>query len=216
MKRRRALVRTARIGLVVAVIAVAAGFIVRAQINANRHRAEATALEAKAASAAKAAGCGSVRTQSDYPGGDRDHVAHIPALSSYPTHPPASGPHNAVPLDAGVYADAPPIDRAIHSLEHGAAEIWYAPDHPESQVASLRRFFSGQDHVIVAPYSYPDQGPAGQLPSGMSMALVAWHRIEYCRDLSLAVAADFVAHYRYPPESGNTYKGEAPEAGLPI
>src|SRR2546427_8654725 len=82
---------------------------------------------------AQAAGC-AVRVIKPYPGGnDRSHiqpgspVTTPPPPSSYPSTPPASGPHNGTPLSAGVYPEPPDIYQAIHSLEHGAVSIWYAP-----------------------------------------------------------------------------------------
>jgi len=83
----------------------------------------------------------------------------------------------------------------------------------------VTRFFdepANQDHVIVAPYDYPDQGSAGRLPDGKKMVLVAWHHVRECSGLSHAVAFDFVAQYRFPPAAGESYKGDAPEQGAPI
>jgi len=103
---------------------------------------------------------------------------------------------------------------AIHSLEHGAAEVWLAPGATGPEVDKLRAALGGQDHVIVAPYSYP--GPGGTLPAGRQMALVAWHNVQYCDQVSAAVAVGFVHSYRYDPGDTGAYKGEAPELGLPI
>src|SRR5207247_2148664 len=79
-------------------------------------------------------------------------------------------------LAAGVYESPPSIYSAIHSLEHGAVVIWYAPSASDAELSRIKDFFSDpahNDHVIVAPYSYPDQGAAGGLPSGTDMVLVA-------------------------------------------
>src|SRR3546814_8016556 len=51
----------------------------------------------------------------------RGGPAAMPPLSSYPSVPLASGPHNPTPWSRGVYSTPPPIDQVIHSLEHGAA-----------------------------------------------------------------------------------------------
>ena len=86
--------------------------------------------------------CSTVRTLGAYPNNeDRSHigaqgatgtVASPPPLSTYPSTPPASGPHNPSPLDAGVYSQAPDVYRVIHSMEHGAVIIWYAPTAPSA------------------------------------------------------------------------------------
>jgi len=174
---------------------------------------------------------------------DRDHIGGQidptpPPLSAYPSIPPASGPHvppdNPGPLPAGVYDSAPDVYRVIHSLEHGAAVVWYSPNAGGGELQQLKDFYDrrltdakvGQDRVIVAPYDYPTQGKAGQLPSGEQMALVAWHRLQTCASTSLAAAYDFTSQYTAegrgangsvetaPP--GRTYAGEAPEAGAAL
>jgi hypothetical protein len=139
----------------------------------------------------------------------------IPALSAYPSTPPVSGPHNPRTLPAGIYSKPPPIDRAIHSLEHAAVIVWYDPAVASSpELEKIRRFFVQSDqrnHVIVAPYRYPDEGAAGSLPSGSHMALAAWHHLELCDTPNLAVAYAFVASYRFDLYRFWEYRGDAPE-----
>jgi uncharacterized protein DUF3105 len=171
---------------------------------------------------------------------DHDHIPSQydptpPKLSVYPTDPPASGPHignNPGPLPAGVYGSPPDVYRAIHSLEHGAAIVWYSPSAPSDLIDGLKAFYAqkqvkqnvGQDRVIIAPYDYPDQGSGGVLPKGVEMAMVAWHRLESCGQVSLAAAFDFTSQYSvravggrlqagYP---GRKYLGVAREPGSPI
>jgi hypothetical protein len=172
-----------------------------------------------AADAKQAAGCGPVENVGSYQPEEQDR-AHIstqmPPLSSYPSVPPASGPHNPVPLPAGVYDTPPDIDRVVHSLEHGAAVVWYAPSVSGDELDRLTAFFTASPagaRVIVAPYDYPDQGQAGSLPAGTQMALVSWHHVQPCRQVSLAAAFDFAAKYGAPPFGRRTYLGDAPEAG---
>jgi hypothetical protein len=192
-------------------------------------------LLAKAPAATTAAGCTDVQETPNYenaPGDDPDidHV-HIgaassvqtpPALSTYPTVPPASGPHDPTPLSAGVYDTPPNIYATIHSLEHAAVVIWYDPSVADSSaVQQIKDFYKqsddvGQSKVIVAPYGYPDQGAQGSLPANTKMALVAWHRLRTCAEPSLAVAFDFSSQYAntYP---ARPYIGVArePTASLP-
>ena len=70
--------------------------------------------------------------------------------------------------------------------------------------------------MIVAPYRYPDQGAAGELPAGTEMALVAWHHVRLCARPSLAVAFDFVHRYRFNLWQRGAYQGDAPEKFAPI
>jgi hypothetical protein len=200
-------------------IAVAAGVGVYALTRPKASSADAQELLAGAAAAAQAAGCSEVQDVGTYlpEGQDQAHVAseEMPPLSNYASIPPASGPHNEVTLDEGFYDEAPDMGRLLHSLEHGAAIVWYAPDTPAARVDRLRDFYQGEagDRVIVAPYDYPVEGEAGQLPEGTEMALVAWHHVETCDRADLGAAFDFTARYAAPPYGEEEYLGQAPEAG---
>lgn len=212
-----------RVAAVVLVVLIVAGIIVGVSLAGGGGGVDTT-------QAARAAGCSAVQTVSAYPNNqDRSHigaqgatgtVSTPPALSTYPSTPPASGPHDPSPLDAGVYSQPPDVYRVVHSLEHGAVVIWYAPSAPPAQVAKITSFYqsgSESDHVIVAPYDYSSQGSAGSLPAGKQMVMVAWHHLQACDRLSLDAAEGFVGPFRTP--SGGAppgYKGDAPEAGLQI
>ena len=196
-------------------------------IYAHRLNPEERRLLAGAAEAARSARCTDVQTTAPYPGGlDRAHVGvggpvpTFPSLETYPSKPPASGPHASGTVGAGVYPDPPSIAEAIHSLEHGAALVWLAPDAlSDPQVESIESFFhrgNERNHVIVAPFDYPDQGEEGSLPAGTQMALVAWHRLQLCDRPSLAAAFSFVERYRFNLWRRGSYRGEAPEKYSPI
>jgi hypothetical protein len=235
MKRRRrnrsigfVLVVVAIVTVVVAVFATAGG--------GGSSITSASDLLKQASQAEKAAGCGPVKTI-DFYGGvsdttspnyhDQTHIGTTstfptpPKLSTYPSTPPTSGPHDPTPLPAGIYDSPPSIYQAIHSLEHGGTIIWYPPGTSSKQLDDLKAFYGqqasktpvGQDRVIIAPYDYPDQGTAGQLPAGVQMALVAWHRLQTCSNVSLAAAFDFTSQYEYPVYDGRQWKGVAPERG---
>jgi hypothetical protein len=209
MARRRMLQRVAIVVAVVLVAGAIGGYLV---------------LRPKPASAA---GCGTVQTISQYDPSteDRAHIGSAsevptpPALSTYPSTPPASGPHDPSPQPAGTYESPPDVYRTIHSLEHAAVIIWYDPSATGSALDELKAYYQDpvqQDHVIVAPYSFPDQGTAGSLPSGKSMVLVAWHHEQSCNNVSLDAAKSFVGSYRYDPQRPAAYKGDAPEVGSAI
>jgi hypothetical protein len=225
-----ALVAIAMVAIIIAVVITQAG--------GNSGSLPTTKeLLAKASAEAKAAGCDTVATIGPYNGVasdpanpndpnyvDQSHIqpggtfTSMPPLSSYPSQPPTSGPHNPTPLASGLFDVPPAIDSAIHSLEHGGTIVWYDPEASGDQLAQIKKFYksapdSGGDRVIVAPYSYPDQGAAGSLPPGVQMALVAWHRLQTCSQTNLAAAFDFTSQYSAPPTAGRTYAGEAPEAG---
>jgi type II secretory pathway pseudopilin PulG len=221
LRRRAQRRRGIRVGIlatgIVAAIATITVYAVSQGQESNRRAAAQASLLRQAKQAEKTAGCTGVRKVPPYPGPDQGHIgADVPSpppLTSYPSHPPASGPHDLTPLDSGVYESPPDIYAAIHSLEHGAAEVWYAPPASGPELTRLTDALDGEDHVIVAPYRYA--GPSGVLPGGWEMALVAWHRMQLCDRVSAAVAVSFVHSYRYDP-GDTSYEGEAPEAGAPI
>jgi uncharacterized protein DUF3105 len=207
--------RRIAIGVVVVLVAGVAAF---ALTRPKEARANPSDLLATVDQARQTAGCGPVEDVGSYQpkSQDRAHVVATVPLSTYASIPPASGPHNAIPYGAGVYTTPPPIDRVLHSLEHGAAIVWYSPDASSQEVARIRSFYEGSDvggRVIVAPYDYPAEGAAGLLPAGSQMALVAWHKVQRCAQVNLAAAFGFTSTYSAPPFEQRPYKGEAPEAG---
>jgi Protein of unknown function (DUF3105) len=229
--------RNRSIGLVLVAlavaIAVAAVFIMQGNGTTSASGVPtADALLKKADAEAKAAGCTPVKDVGYYGGVsdpnspdylDQYHIGagtrfpDMPALSTYPSIPPTSGPHWPVPLSAGVYDSPPSLDQAIHSLEHAGAIVWYAPGTPQATIDALRAFYTqsadvGQSKVIVAPYDYPDDGVGGRLPSDEGMALVAWHKMETCTSANLAAAFKFTSMYSNAYEGGANYQGVAPEA----
>jgi hypothetical protein len=238
MARRR---RNRGIGLVLVVVAVAIAVVAVFLTNSDDPGgssdgsiASADELLAQAPAAQTSAGCDTVQATANYddaPGEDPeiDHTHYgagsefqtAPALSTYPTVPPASGPHDGVSLAGGIYDSPPSIFQSMHSMEHGGVVIWYSPNADPQAVADLKAFYGqrqsevsvGQDRVIVAPYEYPDEGTAGQLPAGVQMALVAWHRLQTCTAVDLAVAFDFSSQYEFPVYGDRTWKGVAREPG---
>lgn len=183
-------------------------------------------LLAQAPSATQTASCTEVQTVGEYAGADAVHIEgderfpELPGFDTYPSTPPASGPHGgSATLPAGLYDSPPDIGAGIHSLEHGGAMVWYSPSAPPEQIDAITAFYGqsdpvGQDRVIVAPYDY--EGPGGQLPEGVQMALVAWHRVQTCVTPSLEVAFDFTSQYAAPTTQDREYAGEAPEPGAMI
>lgn len=227
LQRRMASRRRARtVGLAVGVVVIAAIVFAATVLPSGSDLPEPDRLLQQAAAAADRAGCGEVTTTPPFASeaDDRTHIGDGggPPLSSYPTTPPASGPHADTPFSAGVY-DSMAVDelyRSIHSLEHGATVIWYDPAAPAQRVARLIAFYDrrvqdaavGQDRVIVAPYDFPGDA-AGILPDGTQMAMVAWHRLRTCASVDLAVAFDFASQYSFPTTADREYAGEAPEPG---
>lgn len=204
----------------VALLLVAVGLAVFWFLRPQPVRATPGELFQAAPQAREQAGCGPVENVGPFQPEERN-AAHVPfeempPLSTYPSVPPASGPHDEIPGGAGVYDSPPPIGRVLHSLEHGGAVVWYSPEVSGQELERLRTFFgsgAAGSRVIVAPYDYPDEGAAGSLPAGTQMAMVAWQNVQSCANVNLAAAFSFTAHYADPPFGQRPYRGIAPEAG---
>jgi Protein of unknown function (DUF3105) len=230
--------RNRTVGLVV--IAVAVAVVVAVVFITQNGDSSASGLPTpqslldQAANDAGTAGCDQVQEEGFYGGvsdtnspdyEDQIHIGNdgrfkeMPPLDSYPSQPPASGPHDPTPLAAGVYDSPPDLAQAIHALEHGGTIIWYPPNlsgEALKAIDAIKDFYEqsddvGQGRVIVAPYDYDQAG--GQLPQGTQMALVAWHKLQTCAQPNLAVAFDFTSQYSFPPAMDRQYQGEAPEPG---
>jgi hypothetical protein len=210
---------------VIAIVAVTVIWTTRVDRRAapsNRPLSPETLL-GSAPSEADAAGCGAVVDVGPYLPTEQDtiHVdpVNMPRLASWPSVPPASGPHASTTIPAGSYETTPPILPLIHSLEHGAVVVWYAPGSPEDEVARITAFYQNPEvggHVIIAPYDYPNEGEAGRLPEGFAMALVAWHHEQLCERVNLGAAFGFSADYATPTFRGRPYLGDAPEPSVAI
>jgi len=207
---------------VVSVVLVGALLVYAHRLNGTERM-----LLAQAPAAATTAGCTGVRAVPPFSpeNEDRSHIGGsaeldtMPPLSRYRSVPPASGPHDPTPLGAGVYDAPPPIGRTIHSLEHAAVIIWYSPAANGGELQRIRDFFTRgneRQKVIVAPFQYPDAGRFGRLPGSRQVALVAWHRLQYCDRPSLPVAYSFVHLFRFNMYQWGAYKGVAPEKGAGI
>ena len=88
---------------------------------------------------------------------ENDH-AHVSGAVTYDRVPPAGGPHNAVPLNCGVYTQAVSNENAVHSLEHGAVWITYQSTLSADQVALLQQvatsnYVGAQRYVILSPHA---------------------------------------------------------------
>lgn len=84
--------------------------------------------EAEVTAANGAAGCEAFDERDDASAQHVDEDAP-PADVLYERRPAAAGDHLGAWIDAGVYADDAPDERAVvHNHEHGAVSVWYAPD----------------------------------------------------------------------------------------
>lgn len=76
---------------------------------------------------------------------------HVPGDVDYPMSPPAGGPHFAGWLNCGVYSEPQVDEQVVHSLEHGAIWVTYAPDVPGGDLQRLAERLPAE-YVVLSPY----------------------------------------------------------------
>ncbi len=131
---------------------------------------------------------------------------HVPDPVYTDPLPPVGGDHLPYWQDCGFY-DAPVEDGAgVHSLEHGAVWITYAPDLAEDQVEQLQGLAADNPYLLVSPR---DDLPSPVVASAWGAQL----RLDSVDDDRLP---EFLAEYlqgEQTPEPGAPCTGGA--AGMP-
>lgn len=125
-----------------------------------------------------------------------ERPVHATGEVDYGLRPPAGGLHNPIWWNCGFYDEPVTDENAVHSLEHGAVWISFAPALPANEVEVIHEIARRNPKVLAAPYQGLDSGP---------VVATAW-----ARQLTLESADDprleqFVEQY----QDGD----QAPEAG---
>jgi hypothetical protein len=111
----------------------------------------------------------------------------------YDTRPPTSGPHYSGVVEAGFYEGPQPLGDVVHTLEHGAVVVYYAPDAlTEEARSSLQSWTNNHtgtwQSFLAMPYPYEQP----ETP----FVLTAWRHMlrmdEYDADTVRAFAAEFL------------------------
>jgi hypothetical protein len=161
-------------------------------------------LPAAAVTAAKAAGCSVVTTPVSNP----KPALHLQPNQAYTysQHPATSGYHDPSPLDltAHVYSAPVPETKAVHNMEHGEILLYYRADGQGALapdvVASLAKVANQSKNTILAPYR--------DLPTGTSLALAAWNKLQTCPG---TITADQASATAIGFEYAFSCTGNAPE-----
>jgi hypothetical protein len=91
-----------------------------------------------------------VETFSD--AGEGEHAAEGETVQ-YEESPPVSGRHAEGAAPCGTHGEPVPNEALVHSLEHGAVYLLYAPDLPIAQIKQLEAIAtSHEENVLSAPY----------------------------------------------------------------
>lgn len=127
-----------------------------------------------------------------------EYHRHVPEVQPPDGNiPPPFGEHLNAWQNCGIYDQPVELGNALHSLEHGAVWLTYAPSLDASQVAELQSMVRGHDFVLMSPY--PSQTDHVVL-TGWGVQLV----IESLPDDRIE---KFIAYYELGPQN--------PEPGAP-
>jgi hypothetical protein len=191
-RRRVLLRRLVRLGALVLLVGVIAGFI-------YWRGGEGRRLREAAASAAERLACTEVQDPPDEGAG---HLAPGDPPPAYGTKPAVSGRHDGSTLGTDIDVFEDPIDatlepRALHSMEHAYVIMYYRQDGeaalPQNVVDSLADLARQENKVILAPYA--------EMPEGQSLALAAWRHLQTCPRVTDAgsvvdMAKGFISQFR--------------------
>ncbi len=123
-------------GLAAAGVAVLIGAFVFLSVGND----DALANDEKVREAMVAAGC---TFESEDAKPFKDEQVHVPegTTVTWPTDPPAGGPHYGETAIWGFYTD--PVDPRyiVHNQEHGGVVLWWGPKTPQQTVEELRAFY---------------------------------------------------------------------------
>jgi len=84
---------------------------------------------------------------------DVPSASHSNGDIDYELAPPVGGDHSQVWQNCGIYSQPVPDETAVHSLEHGAVWLTYAPDLPSEQIDQLRALVGARTHVLLSPHT---------------------------------------------------------------
>ncbi|MBV9830343.1 MAG: DUF3105 domain-containing protein [Marmoricola sp.] len=205
-----------------ACIVLVVGLLAAALIPYIKHQRQQSALAStpisKLGVSASAAACSPEQTKDAKGSGQ-----HLPIGQSipYPDAPPAFGPHWGNYLQGSeirtfyTTSDRPPLERLVHSLEHGHTILWYddtikAGSSDYKAIQQIGDRLGLDSYFIAAPWTSSDENGKA-FPSGKHVALTHWTGpsaqkgvTEYCGKPSGAVIGDFVKKYpkTVAPEPG--------------
>ncbi len=121
--------------------------------------------------------------------GNLEHhgAEHVDEDVDYEDNPPASGPHDPVALDWGVYEDEQPTERWVHNLEHGHVVIAHK-GLSEAQLGEVLDIRARAPwHIVVLPREANDDD---------GVWLLAWDARLYCERPDAEAFQWFVDNFR--------------------
>lgn len=134
--------------------------------------------------ALREAGC----TFRTFPDQGANHIERPSNTPRYNSDPPTSGTHLSQPAVWGAYDEPVEKQALIHNLEHGGVVIQYGDKVPETAVAAINEFYSGDPGGLIV----------AALPKlGDTIALTAWTKLAVCPSYDSSASEAFVDAFRF-------------------
>ena len=135
--------------------------------------------------AAKRAGCDLRRNLKDE---GHTHIGTGAPTPDYGTNPPTSGDHVIPPYQQadGAYAEMPPEENMVHSLEHGRMQIQYSPDLSEDDQLELKGLY---DTMYGGTLLFPNAN------MDYEVAATTWTNLLGCDEYKGAITLDAIRDF---------------------
>jgi hypothetical protein len=122
------------------------------------------------------------------------HIAQGAEHEPYNSNPPTSGPMWGSVAGPGVKSEQVPDELVLHSMEHGAAVVWYRSDLPKTDVEKITvAFNAASGKKIMSPRAGLD----------VPVALASWNYLLRLDSIDEAKVTEFI----------NTNNDRSPEKG---
>jgi hypothetical protein len=175
-------------------------------VDAGRRQVSRTRLVLAALAVGLGAACGgdddeTASSAPDIAGVEEIRIApyeHTNADVDYDRSPPAGGPHGSDAAPCGFIDQVIPDEPLVHTMEHGAVWLAFAPTLAAEDVAVVRQLTERFDDVVATPY--PDLEP------GEAVVATSWGRQLRLDSVDDPRLEQFVGAYRN--------LDEAPEAEI--
>jgi hypothetical protein len=134
---------------------------------------------------------------------------HQEGFLNYNRYPPAGGIHAPHWWNAGIYDEQIPVEKAVHTLEHGGVWIVYHPaDTTPEEIETLRSLVRGRTCTLLSPGVYGGQTT--------KLSAVAWGYALDLEDVNDPRIPQFIASFERGPQSPEPGAACSNDEGEPI
>lgn len=126
-----------------------------------------------------------------------NHIKPGESHADYNSNPPTSGPMYDDVSGPGFHDSEVPDEKAVHSMEHGAAIVWYKADLPKNKVEKITKAFqNASGKSVMLPRKNLDT----------PIALTSWGRLLALKTIDAATIKEFIeTNNDRAPEKSSMY-----------